>query len=83
MKINKSLYYVFNNQYYNAFNDKDINNLLSNMDNGYHVNINKNLNGNNRTNPIRRNGNGKIIYDLLKNDLRSTLMVIILIKLLK
>jgi len=44
-EINKSLYYYFDNQYYNAFNIDDINSLLLKMENGYFAHYDKTLDG--------------------------------------
>ncbi|WHQ37483.1 hypothetical protein [Spiroplasma sp. SV19] len=71
MKINKSLYYIYNNQYYNAFNDQDINALVSLMEEGYYANINQSLLEKPLIKPIVKQGNSKLIYDLLKKDLRK------------
>lgn len=71
MKINKSLYYIYNNQYYNAFNDQDINTLVSLMEEGYYTNLNQSLLGKPLVNPIIHQGNSKLIYDLLKKDLQK------------
>lgn len=71
MKFNKSLYYIYNNQYYNAFNDQDINALVSLMEEGYYANINQSLLGKPLVKPIVEQGNSKLIYDLLKKDLRK------------
>ncbi|WP_338983394.1 hypothetical protein [Spiroplasma endosymbiont of Othius punctulatus] len=45
MQINKSIYYVHNNKYYNAFNTKDINELFSFMRSGYYGNFDSYLSG--------------------------------------
>ncbi|WP_283272611.1 hypothetical protein [Spiroplasma sp. SV19] len=71
MKINKSIYYMFKNQYYNAFNDKDINALVSLMDEGYYANINQSLTNKPLVKPIIEKGDSKLIYDLLKKDLKK------------
>ncbi|AGM25426.1 hypothetical protein [Spiroplasma chrysopicola] len=71
MKINKSLYYICQNQYYNVFNDKDINALISLMDEGYYANINESLTHSPLQKPIIEKGDSKLIYDLLKKDFQK------------
>ncbi|WP_425379626.1 hypothetical protein [Spiroplasma endosymbiont of Stenodema calcarata] len=71
MQINKSLYYIYNNEYYNAFNTQDINALISLMDEGYYANLNQSLLGKTLLNPIVQVGDSKLIYVLLKKDFRK------------
>ncbi|AUB31617.1 hypothetical protein [Spiroplasma floricola] len=71
MKINKSLYYIHNNKYYNAFNLKDINNLLNTFEEGYFVNKTKSLEGNQLLQPIIEYGNKDILYKKMKRELKE------------
>ncbi|QHX36398.1 hypothetical protein [Spiroplasma sp. BIUS-1] len=71
MKINKSLYYVHNNKYYNAFNIKDINNLLSTFEEGFFVNKTKSLEGKNLLEPIVEYGDKDILYKKMQRELKS------------
>ncbi|WP_053945846.1 hypothetical protein [Spiroplasma cantharicola] len=74
MKINKSLYYQYNNKYYNAFNIKDINNLLSNFEEGYFVNKSKSLEGNHLLQPINEYGDKEILYKKMKRELKENFL---------
>ncbi|WP_342275545.1 hypothetical protein [Spiroplasma endosymbiont of Cantharis lateralis] len=74
MKINKSLYYQYNNKYYNAFNIKDINNLLKNFEEGYFVNKTTNLEGQSLLQPIVEYGNKEILYKKMKRELKENFL---------
>jgi len=45
MSVQSSIYYVFDNKYYNAFNTEDINILLSKMKEGYYGVYDKKIDG--------------------------------------
>ena len=66
LKINKSLYYIYNNQYYNAFNPVDINALVSKFTPGYF--LNKSSAFNDKDDLVNLFGTSSEIYEKLKRN---------------
>ncbi|WP_339020823.1 hypothetical protein [Spiroplasma endosymbiont of Atherix ibis] len=74
MEIRSSLYYIHNNKYYNAFNIKDINNLLSTFNEGYFVNKEKNIEGERLLKPIKEYGDKETLFKKLQRELRNNFL---------
>lgn len=66
LKINKSLYYIYNNQYYNAFNPVDINALVSKFTPGYF--LNKSSAFNDKDDMVNLFGTSSEIFEKLKRN---------------
>jgi len=71
LKVQKSLYYWLNGRYYNAFNLKDIEELVRQMEDGYNVELTNTLLGGTTEKVINRFGRKANINDLLKADFKQ------------
>ncbi|WP_342269207.1 hypothetical protein [Spiroplasma endosymbiont of Aspidapion aeneum] len=67
LNIQSSIFYLYKDRYYNAFNTKDISQLLNRFEDGYYVNINKNYSGQPLSTNINLWGNAKDIHDKLRD----------------
>ncbi len=70
LKINKSLYYIYANEYYNAFNQNDVEALISKFTSGYYVNKKTGLNQQ-AIKPINFFGTQEESFAKLKRELES------------
>lgn len=72
MDIHKSLYYIYENKYYNAFNPKDIYLLTNKFEDAFYTNFETNLSGEKLKQPINISGLKSItsfspFYEKVKN----------------
>jgi len=71
-KVQKSLYYLVNGRYYNAFNTRDIQDLINNMVEGYYIDFDKTLSGNSiEINPGAIFGDKENVSELLKKHFKE------------
>jgi len=67
--IKSSIYYVYDNRYYNAFNDDDINALISTMKSSYYGIYDKKLDGTSSDTVRTFSGDRELFYALNKREL--------------